>query len=166
MKSTSKTTLFMVTMMFFVSSLIPSAAYAQKAVFSKCSLEHNVKDEKSGHKKMVCHFTAEFTGMKQHDARIFIEIESPKGQIHEYSDEDDYGGSSCFSYPVRKSKDFKNKYKTDDYSLKDKIIWMWNSDIHPKKGKHTYYVRLVAYDAQTGEVVGRSEYMSFTMTGK
>lgn len=165
MKNTSKITLFMVTMMFFVSSLIPSAAYAQKAVFSNCSLEHNVKDEKTGHKKMVCHFTAEFTGMNQHDAQIYMEIESPKGQIHEYLD-DDYGGSGRLRLPVRKLKEFKNKYKTNDYSLKNKIIWMWNSDIHPKKGKHTYYVRLVAYDAKTYEEVGSSEYMSFTMTGE
>ena len=67
---------------------------------------------------------------------------------------------------MRKLKDFKNKNKTDSYSLKNKIIWMWNSDIHPKKGKHTYYVRLVAYDAKTYEEVGSSEYMSFTMTGE
>lgn len=165
MKNTSRITLLLVTMMFFFSSLIPNATYAQKATFSNCSLEHNVKDEKSGHKKMVCHFTAEFTGMKQHDAQIYMEIESPKGEIHEYLD-DDYGGESRLRLPVRKLKEFKNKNKTDSFSLKNKIIWMWNSDIHPKKGKHTYYVRLVAYDANTYEEIGTSEYMKFTMTGK
>jgi hypothetical protein len=165
MKSTSKITLLMVTMMFFVSSLIPNATYAQKAVFSNCSLEHNVKDEKTGHKKMVCHFTAEFTGMKQHDAQITMQIESPKGEIHEYLD-DDYGGDGRLRLPVWKVKEFKNKNKTDSFSLKNKIIWMWNSDIHPKKGKNKYYVRLVAYDLNTNEEVGSSEYMSFTMTGK
>lgn len=165
MKNTSKITLFMVTMMFFVSSLIPSAIYAQKVTFSNYSLEHNVKDEKTGHKKMVCHFTAEFTGMKQHDANIFMVIESPKGTIHEYLD-DDYGGDGRLRLPVRKLKEFKNKNKTDNFSLKNKIIWMWNSDIHPKKGKHKYYVRLVAEDAQTYKEIGSSGYMSFTMTGK
>ena len=103
--------------------------------------------------------------MKQHDAQIYMEIESPKGTPHEYLD-DDEGGEGRLRLPVHKVKDFKNKNKTDSFSLKDKIIWMWNSDIHPKKGKHTYYARLVAFDANTYEEIGTSEYMKFTMTGQ
>ena len=163
MKNTSKTTYIMIALMF-LAFLIPDVIYGQKAIFKESYLEHNVKD-KNGEKKMICHFTAEFTGMKQHDTQIYLEIECPKGTIHEYLD-DDEGGESRLRLPVRKLKDFKNKNKTDSFSLKDKIIWMWNSDLHPKKGKHTYYARLVAYDTQTYEEIGSSEYMSFKMTGK
>ena len=166
MKSTNSITYIYITMamLFLASLLIPNAIYGQEAIFKECSLEHNVKD-KNGEKKMVCHFTAEFTGMKQHDAQIYMEVECPKGTIHEYLD-DDEGGESRLCLPVRKLKDFKNKNKTDNFSLKDKIIWMWNSDLHPKKGEHKYYVRLVAYDAQTYEEIGSSKYMTFKMTGK
>ena len=164
MKTTFRITIAMIVMAFVFSFLIPNVTYAQKATFKNCRLETNVQD-KNGKKKMVCHFSADFTGMKKHDAQIYMEVECPKGTTHEYLS-NDYGGEGRLRYPVQKVKDFKNKNKTDKFVLNNKIIWMWNSDIHPKKGSHTYYVRLVAYDAQTYKVVGRSNYMTFKMTGK
>lgn len=164
MKTTFRLTFAMFVMAFVFSSLIPNVTYAQKATFKNCSLEQNVKDQ-NGKKKMIFHFSADFTGMKMHDAEIWMEIECPKGTMHEYLD-DDEGGEGRLRLPVRKLKEFKNKYKTDSFVLNNKIIWMWNSEVHPKKGKHTYYVRLVAYDAQTYKEVGHSNYMTFTMTGK
>lgn len=164
MKATLRVTVVMMVMAFLFSSLKPNVVYGQKATFKNCSLEMNVKDN-NGKKKMVCHFSADFTGMKKHDVQIYMEIESPKGTLHEYLD-DDEGGEGSMRLPVQKVKNFKNKNKTDRFVLNDKIIWMFNSDLHPKKGKHTYYVRLVAYDAQTYDEIGHSNYMSYTMTGK
>ena len=156
--------LISVTVAFLVSTIVPNVAYAQKAVFSNCKLEHNVKD-KNGKKMMKCHFSAKFTGMKGHNIDIFMMVESPKGTLHEYLD-DDYGGDGRLRLPVESVKTFTNKNKSNNCSLTNKTISLYNKDIHPKKGKHTYYVHLIAYDAETYEELGVSEYMKFTMTGK
>jgi len=146
--------------------MIPNVTYGQKVTFKESHLELNVKD-KSGKKKMVCHFSADFTGMKKHGVDIYMVVECPKGELHEFLDvEGGGGGEGVMRLPVQKIKSFKNKNQTDKFTLNNKIIWMWNSDIHPKKGKHTYYVRLMVIDATTYDEIGSSKYMSFTMTGK
>ena len=108
MKTTFRITIAMIVMAFVFSFLIPNVTYAQKATFKNCSLEQNVKDQ-NGKKKMIFHFSADFTGMKKHDAEIWMEIECPKGTTHEYLD-DDEGGEGRLRLPVRKLKEFKNKY--------------------------------------------------------
>lgn len=52
------------------------------------------------------------------------------------------------------------------FGQKNKFIWMYNSDIHPKQGKNTYYVHIEVFDAETDKEIGRSDDLTFTMTGK
>lgn len=162
MKHTSKLTLIMVTMMFLTLSLIPNLIYGQNAVFSNCKLEHNVKGE-DGKKMLVYHCTIDFTNMKGHDIRIQMEVESPKGTEHTYTD-GDTGGEGLLHYPVWDVETYEND--ADNFSFKDYTISIYNSNLYPKPGKHTYYVRLRAYDTETYEEIGDSEYIKFSMTGK
>lgn len=148
-----------------LSVMTSNDVFGQKVKFSNCNLELNLKDD-NGKNYMRYNFTAEATGMKGRDVYMEMIVECPKGQTHEYTIEGDYGGDGLIRYSCYKRKDFKNKNKTDSFSLKNKFIWMYNSDIHPKKGKNTYYVHIEVFDAETGKEIGRSDYLTFTMTGK
>ncbi len=151
--------------MLMLSVMTSKTVFGQRMTFSNCNLELNLKDD-NGKYYMKFNFSAEATGMKNHDAELYLVVECPKGEDHTYTEDGDYGGEGLLQYPVQKLKEFKNKNKTDSFSLKNKFIWMYNSDIHPKKGKNTYYMRIIAYDAETGDEIGRSGYQTFTMTGK
>lgn len=163
MKKALKLSMIMVSMIFLFSSLIPTTAYAQKITFKNCRLELNAKDKK-GKNMTRFHFTAEGTNLKKHDFDIYMCIESPKGTPHTYTD-GDTGGEGLLRYSVQKTKHYKNG-KHDSHTYKDKSISIYTSDIHPKKGKHTYYVYIEAVDCNTYKTIGRSDYLSFTMTGK
>lgn len=126
--------------------------------FSDCSIELNAKDD-NGNERMVYHFTAEASGMGEHGLQMILSVESPKGIPHTYVDNE---GDEI---EVVAKKDFKNKNKTDSFSLKNKIVGIQNSKLHLKKGEHTYYVRLTAYDENTRAEIGSSPYMAVTMTG-
>ena len=165
MKHTNKLFLIMASMIMMVSTMISNDVFGQKATFSNCALELNLKDD-NGKTYFKYNFTAEITGINKHDIDMTLIVECPKGEMHTYTIEGDYGGDGLIRYPVYKDKSFKNKNKTDSCSLKNKFIWMYNSDVHPKKGKNTYYVYIEAKDAQTGKNIGKSDYLSFTMTGK
>ena len=126
-------------------TIFQGSAYGQKATFSNCQLKHNVVTD--GGKQLQCHYTARFTDMKSHKIRIVMQIECPKGTVH-----------------TSVTKDYNNKY--DTANLKNRRLGINNSRLNPKAGTNKYYVRLIAYDAKTGKVIGRSAYMSYTHTGK
>ena len=126
-------------------TVFPGTAYGQKATFSNCQLKHNVVTD--GGKQLQCQFTARFTDMKSHNIRIVMQIECPKGTVH-----------------TSATKNYNNKF--DKSNLVNKRLGIYNSKLHPKAGTNKYYVRLIAYDAKTGKVIGRSAYMSYTQTGK
>ena len=131
----------------------------QSITFSDCSIEMNAKDDK-GNDRLVYHFTAEVSGMKEHGIQMILSVESPKGTPYTYVDEE---GDEII---VREKKDFKNKNQTDSFSLKNKIVGIQNSKLHLKEGETTFYVRLTAYDEITHAEIGSSPYMAVTMTGK
>lgn len=133
------------------NSSASESKYTRTAIFSECWLEHNVV---YNDKKMIkCHYDANIYGAAGHKVKLVMSIECPKGERH-------YGTNGR---PVEYSKTFDNNYDNSGYH--DKWIGIYNSSINPLPGKHTYYVRLTFYDLTTGEFLGESEYMSFTMTG-
>jgi hypothetical protein len=121
------------------------------AIFSDCWLEHNVVND--GKKMIKCHYSANIYGAAGHQVKLVMSIECPKGERH-------YGTKGR---PVEYSKTFDNNY--DNTAYRDKWIGIYNNSINPLPGKHTYYVRLTFYDLTTGEFLGESDCMSFTMTG-
>ena len=143
--------LFVLLMTFFQGS-----AYGQKAAFSNCQLKHNVVTD--GGKQLQCHYTARFTDMKSHKIRIVMQIECPKGTVYKYVNNDGKKVS------VKTSKEYNNK--SNKASLENKKLGIYNSKLHPKQGTNKYFVRLIAYDATTNKVIGSSNYMSYTQTGK
>ena len=119
--------------------------------FKECWLEHNVIEND---KKMIkCHYDMNVYGAAGHEIKLVMSVECPKGDPH-------YGTNGR---PVEYSKTFDNPYDNTGYH--DRWIGIYNSSINPSPGKHTYYIRLRVYDLTTGECLGGSEYMSFTMTG-
>lgn len=130
----------------------------QSITFSDCSIELNAKDDK-GNDRMVYHFTAEVSGMKEQGIQMVLSVESPKGTPYTFVDDE---GDEII---VKETKDFKNKNKTDSFSLKNKIVGIQNNKLHLKDGENTYYVRLTAYDENTHAEIGSSPYMAVTMTG-
>lgn len=131
----------------------------QSIIFSDCSIEMNAKDDK-GNERLVYHFSAEVSGMKEHGIQMILSVESPKGTPYTYVDEE---GDEII---VREKKDFKNKNQTDSFSLKNKIVGIQYSKLHLKDGENTFYVRLTAYDENTHAEIGSSPYMAVTITGK
>ena len=130
----------------------------QSITFSDCSIEMNAKDD-NGNERLVYHFTAEVSGMKEQGIQMILSVESPKGTPYTYVDEE---GDEII---VKAKKDFKNKNQTNSFSLKNKIVGIQNSQLHLKEGENTYYVRLTAYDENTHAEIGSSPYMAVTMTG-
>lgn len=126
--------------------------------FSDCSIELNAKDDK-GNDRMAYHFTAELSGMEEHGIQMILSVESPEGTPHTYIDEE---GDEII---VNAKKDFKNKYKTDSFSLRNKIVGIQNSKLHLKDGENTYYLRLTAYDENSHAEIGSSPCLSVTLTG-
>ena len=131
----------------------------QSITFTDCSIETNAKDDK-GIEYLVYHFTAELSGMKEKGIQMILSVESPKGTPYTYVDNE---GDEII---VKETKDFKNKNKTDSFSLNNKIVRIQNSKLHLKDGENTYYVRLTAYDENTHEEIGASPYITVTITGK
>ena len=141
------------------NSSAPKNNTEQSIIFSDCSIETNSKDD-NGNPRMVYHFTAELSGMKEHGIQMVMSVESPKGTPYTYVDEE---GDEII---VRAKKDFQNKNQTDSFSLKNKIVGIENSKLHLKEGENTFYVRLTAYDEDTHAEIGSSPYMAVTITGK
>lgn len=139
-----------------IMTLFQGTAYGQKATFTNCQLKHNVVTDKG--KQLQCQFTARFTDMKSHKIRIVMQVECPKGTVYKYLNNDGKKVS------VKTSKEYNNK--SNKASLENRKIGIYNSKLHPKQGTNKYFVRLIAYDATTNKVIGSSNYMSYTQTGK
>ena len=132
----------------------------QTITFSDCSIELNAKDD-NGNDRIVYHFTAKLTGMEEHGVSMLLSVESSPGIPHTYVD-----GNGNVQY-VRAEKTFKNKNKTDSFSLKNEIVEIQYSELHLKKGENTYYVHLDAYDEITKSLIlgDASPYISVSLTG-
>ena len=100
-----------------------------------------------------CHYDANIHGAAGHKVKLVMSVESPQGTPHYSTD----------GRPIECWKEFDNAYDNSGYH--DKWIGLYNSSINPSPGKHFYYIRLTFIDLTTGEVLGKSNYMSFTMTG-
>lgn len=111
--------------------------------FSNCRVEPNVIQD--GGKALLCHYTINANGVKGHNLKLVISIESPKGiDIH-----------------VSKINLTCNY---DSTVWNDRTTAIGNHKF-VKPGEKTYYVRYMLYDETLGTTLASTQYMSFTMTG-
>lgn len=131
------------------------AAFGATGELKFLNLEHNVNY--NGKKSLCAHFKVVIRGMKGQKARLVIYIESPKGvgvvdQNNRYHTTDGH---------VSSGEDLTPGY--DNTSWSDFKIYLPNSEIHPKKGKHTYYVRAILWNGN--KKLAEADCGSFSMTG-
>lgn len=143
----------LVSLFILTSSILPKAMYAQLATFEDCRIEQNA--EEKGKKMLKCHYTARKIKAQGHKTVVVMTVETSKGEPHHTKN----GGI------VKAEKVIKNDNKYNSILLEDRWIGIYHSNLNLLSGKHTYYVRLLIYDLVTGDLLGRSDYMTFTMTG-
>ena len=123
-----------------------------KATFSNCKLEENViyKD------KEMLKFSYDYNikSAKDHKVQLVLTVESPKGTTHYKKD----------GNPLENKGD-PFVVNSDDFSDQNKWKGLYYSSLNPKPGKNTYYAILRAFDLTTGEVIGKSDYFKFKLTG-
>lgn len=141
-----------VSLILLISALIPNVAFGQKAFFSNCKLELNLKD-KEGKKYMKYHYNLNVQNAKNHTIKVVMYLESPEGTRLRGKD----------GKILKREKSFNINY--DNSKLEDKWLWFYNSEIDPLPGKNTYYVHCEAVDMAKKKTIGKSDYMTFTMTG-
>lgn len=124
-----------------------------KATFSNCKLEENViyKD------KEMLKFSYDYNIKRAfgHEVQLVLSVESPKGTTHYKKD----------GNPLENKSD-SFVVNSDDFSDQNKWKGLYNSSLNPKPGKNTYYAILRAFDLTTGEVIGKSDYFKFKLTGE
>ncbi len=121
--------------------------------FSNCKLEQNVVYKEK--KMLKFSFDYDIKGAKGREVQIVMSVECPKGKTYNKKD-----GS-----PLENRRD-PIVVNSDSYSKQNQWSGFYNTALNPKPGNNTYYVCLRAYDLTTGEVLGKSDYFSYTMTGE
>lgn len=129
---------------------------AATARFNKIWLEHDVIDQ--DRKCMAIHFDVNVIGMKGKEVSMIAYVDIPKGQGHKDTNGQyrTSGGNVCALKKVKCSYDNSHR--------KDCVIMLPNDEIHPKPGRHEYFVRVWCFD--NGNAIGHSDFVSFTMSGK
>ena len=141
----------LVSMLFVVNK----TALASTAKFDKIWLEHNVNN--NGQQCLAIHFAVHVEGMNGRIVEFIAYVDSPKGVGHP-----DANNQYCDIYGKVISS-HKGNCTYENCVWDDFVIYLPNSEIHPKAGKNTYYIRVFAYDGSA--IIGNSEFVSFDMTG-
>lgn len=145
--------LIFVLMILLIRSCFGGSDDGPKATFSNCKLEENVVHKD----KEMLKFSYDYTikGAMGHEVQLVLSVESPKGTPH-----------------YRKNGEpLENKLdpfvvNAEEYSKQEKWMGLYNSVLNPKPGKNTYYASVRAFDLTTGEIIGKSEYFKFKLTGE
>lgn len=130
-------------------------AFAQSGSINKIWLEHGaVRDGKKG---MYIHLEIQLSGFKGVQLKAIAYIEIPKNVGHK-----DTNGRYCTTGgDVCTSKNLTPRY--DDSIYEDTRLFIPNSELHLKEGKHTYYC-IVQVQGPNGFYIS-SDYVSFDGTG-
>ena len=126
------------------SSSNKKSSSSPSASLSNIRLEPNVlhKDERA----LKCNFSFTARGVKGHNLKLVLSIESPKGIV---------------LYEFR-TNNYNPKYDASTWN--DQWMVVYNrAFVQPEST--TYYVRLMVYDETTGTTLGTSDYKTFTMSG-
>lgn len=145
------------TIALFVLLMSPIATSAQSksATFHKIWLEHNVM--RNGEKCLAIHVDVTASGMKGKTLKCVAYVYSPKETKHKDTN------SKYHTKDGQVSASTKRTCSYDASRFRDLVIYLPNDEIHPFKGKHSYYVKVNAFD--NGEILGKSDYAHFAMTG-
>lgn len=147
----------MIVASIFVSMLFAAngTLLASTAKFDKIWLKHNVTH--GGEKCIAIHFTVTVDGMLGRTVKFAAFVDSPQGVGHP-----DANNRYCnHEGKVVSIMEDDCTYKSTLW--KDFVIYLPNSEVHPKAGNNTYYIRVFAYDGST--IIGNSEFVAFNMTG-
>lgn len=148
---------FITAISILVSMLFAANAnvIASTAKFNKIWLEHNVNHD--GQKCLAIHFAVQVDGMRGRLVEFIAFVDSPKGVGHPDAN-NNYCNSNGNVVSTKKSDCIYESCVWQDF-----VIYLPNSEVHPKAGTNTYYIRVFAYDGSA--IIGNSEFVSFEMTG-
>lgn len=128
---------------------------ASSADIENVWIEHNMM--LNGVKCMVIHVRFKTHYMNEQGGRLVAFFDSPKG----VGLRDTNGRYRTVDGNVCVGSDFGSHY---EHSLfEDLKLVMPNSEIHPKQGTKTYYIRAFVYDFKQGKYIANSDFISFNM---
>lgn len=123
--------------------------------FYNCRIEENAPGD-NGAKYLKYHYSYVITGAKGHELRKVLTIETPKGTLHRKKD----------GTPMEFDDNQPRLIENDNSDIKDRYYGINYNNLNLLSGKHTYYARMKIYDKGTGQLLGTSPYLTYTMTGQ
>lgn len=126
----------------------------QNVVFTNLQLRHNQIVD--GKKMLQMWFNCTINGIQGHDVAAILSVESPKGTYHKYAN----GSDMVFENPN------STRMGWPSTNLMGQWLGIYNDVLNPKPGNNEYLARICIKDLTTGRIIGRSNYLTFSMTGE
>lgn len=136
-----------------VYALIAVTAVGQSVTFSNMWLEHNVPTNDGPMLKY--HYTMSVKGCQGHEVSAYMYIDDVKYHGHIGAN-----GQPLIAKATNLGCAWPETYTTGDW-----WVGIFNKNMNAKPDTHTYYTRLGVKDETTGQWIGWSDFLEYTMTG-
>lgn len=123
--------------------------------FTQLELRPNVVDN-TGRQMLQCWFSFSATGVTNHVLQPFMTIEIPQGTYHHYAN----GAEMIYA-----GQQYKCNYVGVN-QISNAWLAFYNDALNPLPGKNTYYARIYVKDVTTNQIIGQSNYLTFTNVGE
>ena len=138
----------------FAIFLFCGSMQAQTVRFTALQLRQN--QIVNGQKMLQFWFGCSIKGARGHNVAFIMSIECPQGTYHKYAN----GTDMVYEHTNHVYLGW------DDTNVNNQWLGTYNNALNPKPGTNTYFAHISVKDVNTGRIIGRSNYLTFTMTGE